>query len=115
MSISLKKFIDELSADIVSAPDGWEERSVQGVFASDLISDILVSDGEDTLLLTSLQSDQVLRTADVIGASAVVLVNRARVSDMLAKGAAEQGLPLFFTPLSKFNACVLLGRIVESA
>ena len=113
--IRLKEIVDALSAAEAHVPSGWEALNVQGVFASDLISDILVSDGEETLLLTSLQSDQVLRTADVIGATAVVIVNRSRVSESLAKGAVDQGLPLFFTSLSKFDACVRLGQIVKSA
>ncbi|MBI9020578.1 MAG: hypothetical protein JEZ10_04910 [Verrucomicrobia bacterium] len=111
----LKPLIDVLSATILNGPPGWEDREVRGVFASDLISDILVSDGEETLLLTSLLSDQVLRTADVIGAVAVVLVNRRHIPAALTKAATKQGLPLFSAPLSKFNACVRLGPLMEMA
>jgi hypothetical protein len=88
---------------------------VKGVFASDLISDILVSDGEEILLLTSLLSDQVLHTAGVIGATAVVLVNRRQIPAALGKMAEKQGLPLFHTPIPKFEACVRLGRLMEPA
>ncbi|MCC7300602.1 MAG: hypothetical protein IT583_05940, partial [Verrucomicrobia bacterium] len=83
----LKSLIDALGATAVSAPSGWEERTVGGVFVSDLISDILVSEGEHTLLVTSLLSDQVLRTADVIGAVAVVLVNRRHIPAALGRAA----------------------------
>jgi len=110
----LKPLIDALSATILNDPSGWEERPVKGVFASDLISDILVSDGEETLLITSLLSDQVLRAADVIGAVAVVLVNHRQAPVSLGAAAAKQGLPLFFTPLPKFESCVCLGRIMET-
>jgi hypothetical protein len=111
----LNALIDALAAEPVFAPEGWAAREVHGVFASDLISDILVSEGEETLLLTSLLSDQVLRTADVIGAAAVVLVNRRQIPDALGRAAQQQGLPLFYTPLSKFSCCVRLGPLVESA
>lgn len=109
----LKPLIDTLSVIELNSPPGWEDREVRGVFASDLISDILVSDGEDILLLTSLLSGQVLRTADVIGAVAVVLVNRREVPATLKSGAEKQGLPLFCTKLSKFESCVRLGRLME--
>jgi len=109
----LKPLIDALGAASASAPAGWENLDVGGVFASDLISDILVSDGDHTLLITSLLSDQVLRTADVIGAVAVVLVNRRHIPASLIKAASEQQLPFFHTPLTKFDACVRLGRVME--
>jgi hypothetical protein len=111
----LKPLIEALGAKAVSAPAGWEERDVSGVFVSDLISDILVSEGDHILLITSLLSDQVLRAADVIGAVAVVIVNRRQVPAVLGKAAARQGLPLFHTPLPKFESCVRLGHLMEPA
>lgn len=112
---TLKQLTDALNAEPLSVPPGWEEQEVRGVFVSDLISDILVSEGERILLVTSLLSDQVLRAADVIGASAVVLAHRRHVPAALAKAATEQGLPLFHTALPKFESCVRLGRLLESA
>ncbi|MDK2857833.1 MAG: hypothetical protein PWQ29_233 [Verrucomicrobiota bacterium] len=112
---NLKDFIDSLSAIPVYTPAGWENRVVRGVFVSDLISDILVGSGEETLLLTSLLSEQVLRTADVVGAASVVLVNRNKIPANFAQVASKQELPLFRTPLSKFDACVRLGRLMESS
>lgn len=109
----LKIMIDALNAKAVNAPPGWEDREVKKVFASDLISDILIADSENILLLTSLLSDQVLYTADVIGASAVILVNRNHIPAMLGKAAAKKGLPLFHTPLPKFESCVRLGHLME--
>jgi hypothetical protein len=109
----LKPLIDALEAKAISAPAGWENHEIRSIFVSDLISDILMADGEQILLVTSLLSDQVLRTADVIGAAAVILVNRKHIPAALGKAAARQGLPLFQTPRPKFEACVLLGRIME--
>lgn len=109
----LKPLIEALSAKAVNTPAGWEDREIKGIFASDLISDILMTEGESVLLLTSLLSDQVLRTADMIGAVAIVLVNRKHIPVALGKAAAKQGLPLFHTPLPKFECCVRLGHLME--
>lgn len=111
----LKALIEALNAKALNAPLGWEERGINRIFVSDLISDILIAEGENILLITSLLSDQVLRTANVIGASAVVLVNRRHVPAMLGKAAAKQGLALFHTPLPKFESCVRLGHLMESS
>ena len=107
-------FIEALNAKALNAPSGWEDRDISRVFASDLISDILITDGENILLITSLLSDQVLRSADMIGASAVVFVNRKNIPAALGKAAAKQGVPLFRTVLPKFESCVRLGPLMET-
>lgn len=109
--MNLKWAADALSATALYAPDGWEQRVAGGVFVSDLISDILVSETDQPLLLTSLLSDQVLRTAEVIGATAVVLANRRHVPDTIAQAARRIGMPLFHTPYAKFEACLRLGPL----
>lgn len=110
----LKSVIDALGAAVVNAPDGWAQRRVGPVFVSDLISDILVSDGEGALLITSLLSDQVLRTAEIIGAAAVVVANRRYLPPSLGKIAAEQGVALFHTPLPKYDVCIRIGQLWEN-
>lgn len=112
---TLKPLVEILDARAANAPAGWEDVAIGSVFASDLISDILIADGEQILLVTSLLSDQVLRTAEVIGAAAVIMVHRKHIPASLGKAAAQQGLPLFHTPLPKFEACIRLGRVMESA
>ena len=77
--MTLQEIVKELDAAVLHAPEGWEERTVESVIASDLISDILVCEGEEQLLLTSLTSVQMVRTADLIGAVAIVLVHRQQL------------------------------------
>ncbi len=115
MTCTLHSIVAALDAEALFAPPEWEQRSVQTVFASDLISEILVSDGESPLLLSSLQSDQLLRAADMIAAAAVVLVNRRQIPAALIDAARRQGIPLFHTALPAFEACVRIGRLQESA
>lgn len=111
--MKLKRVIDDLTAELLVAPEGWEAVSVRDVFASDLISDILVSEGDDQLLLTSLTSPQVVRTAALIGAAAVVLVHRRQTPPELIAAAREQSLPLFRSTMTKYDACVRIGRLKE--
>ena len=65
-------------ADIIATLDGTQlaggesDRSVGAVVANDLMSDVLLNDSEDILLLTSLASDQAIRTANIVGAMCVV-------------------------------------------
>lgn len=114
-AMKLKKVIETLDAVSLYAPDGWDELEIEEVFASDLISDILVSDGGDQLLLTSLTSPQVVRTAALVGATAIVLVHRRQTPSALESAACEQDIPLFRSAITKYDACVRLGRLRESS
>jgi len=84
-------------------------RPVQAVVASDLMSDVLVVTREDFLLVTSLASDQMIRTADLVGAAGVVLVNGKKPPASALKLAGDLGIALIVTPLPKYEACLALG------
>jgi hypothetical protein len=110
----LQEIVNELAADVLYAPDGWSERTVESVIASDLISDILVSEGEAQLLVTSLTSQQMVRTAALIGAVAILLVHRRQAPPGLEAAAREQEIPLFLSSEAKYEACIRLGRLEGS-
>ena len=101
-------------ADVVKILDGKlvaggeSDRTVGTVVANDLMSDVLLNDGDDILLLTSLASDQAIRTANIVGAMCVVVHNAKPLSETMLKVAADLGVPLVSSPLSKYDACVRL-------
>lgn len=113
--MQLKPMVDALGATVSYAPAGWETLVPDSVFASDLISDILVNEGDAPLLLTSLTSSQVIRTAALVGAPAVVLVHRRRAPASLEAAARQHHLPLFCSACPTFEACVRLGRLLEAS
>lgn len=112
--MKLKPIVEILDAAPLYAPAGWEELGIEEVFASDLISDILVSEGENQVLLTSLTSPQVVRTAALVGAIAIVLVHRRQTPPGMVSAAKDQDMPLFRSTMPKYEACVKLGRIQEA-
>jgi hypothetical protein len=112
--MNVKKIVEELGASPLYAPVGWENLEADSVFASDLISDILVSEGGNQLLLTSLTSTQVVRTAALVGAVAIVLVHRRQTPPGLEDAARDQGVPLFRSAMAKFEACVRVSRLGDS-
>ena len=112
--MNLKQIVKTLDATSLVAPEMWESLKIEEVFASDLISDILVSEGDDQLLLTSLTSPQVVRTAALVGATAIILVHRRQAPSALTAAARDQNLPLFRSVITKYEACVRLGRLQEA-
>ena len=113
--MNLKQIVETLDAAPLYAPDGWEELKFSEVFASDLISDILVSEGDEQLLLTSLTSPQVVRIASLVGAHAIILVHRRQTPPGMETAARQQGMPLFRSTVTKFDACVRLGKLMEAS
>jgi hypothetical protein len=83
------------------------------VVASDLMSDVLLVDDEDILLLTSLASDQVLRTAQIVGAVGVVVVNGKSLPSSMVSVAEDLGMTLATCSLSKYEACIALHQALE--
>jgi hypothetical protein len=81
-------------------------RPVRHVVASDLMSDVLLVDADDMLLITSLASDQVLRTAQIVGAMGVVVANGKPLPSTMAGVARSLGIPLVTVPLAKYECCV---------
>ncbi|MBN2703889.1 MAG: hypothetical protein JXR23_06725 [Pontiellaceae bacterium] len=110
----LKQIVDELDVTPVHVPENWEEIQVGSVFASDLISDILVSEGEEQLLLTSLTTPQVVRTAAIVGAAAIIIVHRKQIPSGLAGSARVEEIPLFYSSIPKYDACVRLGKMEDA-
>ena len=106
-------------ADIVKTLEGTlvaggeSDRTVGAVVANDLMSDVLLNDADDMLLLTSLASDQAIRTANIVGAMAVVVHNAKPLSETMIKVADDLHIPLVSSPLSKYDACVKLHDALE--
>ena len=111
--MKLKSVVHELDAVALCAPAGWEDQQIGSVIASDMISDILVGEGEEQLLVTSLTSIQMVRTAALIGAVGILLVHRRQVPAGLEAAAREHAMPLFRTPLAKYESCVRIGRLED--
>ncbi len=109
--MTLEQAARALSAEWVHpGPAGAATRSLRGVVATDLMSDLLVADRHGHLVLTSLASDQVIRTADIVGAPAVVVVNGKPLPAGMVDLARELGVALLRSTLPMYEACVAVAR-----
>lgn len=102
-----------LNGKLVAGGDELE-RTVGGVVANDLMSDVLLSDVDDLLLVTSLASEQAVRTANIVGAAAVVVHNAKPIPATMCQTADTLGIPLISSPLHKYDACVALYLAFEA-
>ena len=97
-------------AEVLWSDPEHDATDVANVISSDLMSDVLMMDAEQPLLLSSLVSDQSLRTANVVGAVALVVANGKTPPPNMVELARELGITLARTEMAKFEASVALGK-----
>ena len=103
--MTIADMVSILHARVLRGENGLN-RSVHKICCSDLMSDVLLYDADDILLLTSLASDQAIRTAHIVGAMGVVIHNAKPLSQTMIEVANNLGIPLVSSPLAKYEACV---------
>lgn len=107
--------VTSLSAHLLVEGEGYPDRLIEDALVSDLMSDVLLVDLEEFVLITSLASDQVIRTADIVGASAVILTNGKQPQTTMVELARDQGVTLISSELRSFEVAIkvaaLLGRV----
>jgi len=88
-------------------------KIVRMVVASSLMSDVLTTDEEDILLLSNLNTVQVVRTADMIGASAILIACGKPVPQDTLELARELDIALISTDYPVFETCVYLAPLFK--
>ena len=73
--------------------------------AADLMSDVLAFAPEGALLLTGLVNPQVVRTAEMAGIGAIVLVRGKEPPAETVRLADEVGIPVIATGYTLYEAC----------
>lgn len=112
--MKFETILQRIPCTVVVKGKGFDELDLRSVVASDLMSDVLTSADDRFLIVTSLNSEQVIRTADIVGAPAVLLVNGKQPQNGMVRLAEEFRITLLSTPLSTYNVCYILGSILES-
>lgn len=88
-------------------------REVKAFAASDLLSDVLAFEKQEYALLTGLTNAQIVRTADITGASCIVIVRNKQPQQAAVALAQASGIPIVLAHCTMFEACALLSRLAE--
>jgi|Deesub1362B_J571_1020462.scaffolds.fasta_scaffold07517_2 hypothetical protein len=93
-----------LKADLLTA---IEQNSVEVAVGCgcDLMSDVLSFIKPESILLTGLVNEQVIRTAEIADIRAICFVRGKRPPEALIRMAEERGIVLLATELPLFEAC----------
>lgn len=105
--MNLQKIIELLDCEIIVG-DEFLNREVKFAFGSDLMSDVLAFTEEDTVLLTGLCNNQVIRTAEMLDLKSIVFVRGKRPTEEVIKLAIEYDILLVRTEHSMYSASGIL-------
>jgi len=106
--MTLKDIQRLLQADLVGGGDVPLESEIRSACGSDLMSDVLAFGRPGQVLLTGLASAQSVRTADIIGAKAIVYVRGKKPDEECVALATTKRIPLFTTRKMMYEACGIL-------
>ena len=105
--MTLREVRDLLGAEVLSG-DELLDTDVQAAFGSDLMSDVLAFVQDQGLLLTGLNSPQVIRTAEMMDMKCVVFIRGKAPASSILELAQDRGLVVMSTPLRMYQACGVL-------
>lgn len=103
-AMSLTDVKNILKAEVFVGEDKLATTVTAGT-GSDLMSDMLRVPKTGVVLLSGLNTVQVVRTSVIAAVAAVVLVRGKRPTQDMIDQASEHGLPLMSTPFTMFTAC----------
>ncbi|KGE73339.1 hypothetical protein [Spirochaeta lutea] len=110
--MTYQTILRSLEAELHNTCTTYQEADITNFVASDLMSDVLVVEDEEFLLITSLSTEQAVRTADIVGARGILLVNGKRPQPGMLTLAKELNKTLITTPYRMFKTCTILGDIL---
>jgi hypothetical protein len=87
------------------SPEADVEIEVRSGFAADLMSDALRYDLAQALLVSGLANPQVVRTAEMADAAAILMVRGKEPPPETLELAGQVGIPILSTDLTMFETC----------
>lgn len=105
----VSEIIKLLNAEVYTGEDLLNNEII-GAYASDLMSDILASTYLDdrAILVSGLNNLQLIRTAEMLDLSVIVLVRGKKPHFEIIEMAKENGILLMTTNFNMYNTCGLL-------
>ncbi len=79
------------------------EREVQGVYISDMVSDIITGARPNSILITLQTHKSLIAAANLVNVAMIVILKDRRPADDVLELATKAGIALFTTDLDAWN------------
>lgn len=111
--INLEDISKALSCNEYMQNNSFSGGKIEHIVASDLMSEVLVAEEENLLLITALNTEQTIRTAHIVDALGILLVNGKKPQPGTIKLAKEFDIALISTESSMFKSCAEVHRLIN--
>ncbi len=108
--MTVSEIADILEANIIINPDG-NDIDIKSACSADMMSAVLYYHTPNSLLITSLNQPQVIRTAEIAGIKIIVFVLNKKPNQHIIELAKNKNIPLLITPLCMYSAS---GRLYKA-
>jgi serine/threonine-protein kinase RsbT len=108
--VEIKMIKDALEATVIEG-DNSLDTTVDHVYASDLMSDVLAFGKPNSILLTGLATQQAVISAHMAEFKGVVFIRGKRPKDGAEKFAKDNHLVLLSTELDMYDACIRIDSV----
>lgn len=105
--MKLSKVVELLDA-IVVCGEAFMERDVRFGFASDLMSDVLILNTDNMLLITGMSNLQTIRTAEMADIGQIIVVRNKAITEEMCKIATDNNIVLMSCSRSMFRSVSIL-------
>ena len=105
--MKIKDIVDILNAELIVGEDKLNVE-IDTAGASDMISDILLMAKTGMMILTGLNSPQIIRSASMLDVKAVVVVRDKKPLPKMIEMADQYGVILMQTKFGMYKSCGLL-------
>ncbi len=105
--MQIKEIANILSARILTS-DADVNVEIYKAFSSDLMSDVLTSDYDQTILITGLSTLQAIRTAEMLDIGHIIIARNKEVNREMIALAEESSIVLLQSEYSMFHISGLL-------
>jgi hypothetical protein len=112
--VSFAEIVGKLELTTVNESNDLGASYILNVIASDLMSDVLMVGHDVDLLVTSLATDQTIRTANIMDMVGIIIVNGKEITENMKELAKELNINLFSSNYSKYETCCLLYDVQRS-
>lgn len=101
-----------LNAQVVCCEELIDAEASSEAYASDMMSDVLAFVTDQTVLLTGLINEQVIRTAAMLDMRCIILVRGKQPTPGMIQLAKQNGIALMTTGFNLYESC---GRLYSSS
>lgn len=109
-NLEIEEIKKSLKADVIVGKDKLKTK-VTGIYASDLMSDVLAYGKEGACLLTGLNTIQAAISSHMADFNAIVFLRGKKPTPEIRKFAEDNGIVVLSTKADMFESCIKIARI----